>query len=160
LNLAEDQTISFTSPSGSIVTYERTSKASLKNGGSYGEEWHGTAGYRAANIISRTENDGNVIYTASFDIPDHVCHLKYVGEQDISCRHVSTFPPLAPEINVESLSNTEEKIHDKKNNIFEQIISTLGIMVLWTKKAECAQSYESEGCKVNNNTKEGNDGSR
>jgi len=159
LNFAKDQTITFESPSGSTVTYERTNKpeSSAKSSGSDYEDWHGTAGFHAANVIVRKSEDGNNIYTGSFVISRHICNLKHVhGEHNISCRHKSTYPPKMPPRVMYDASLRKSKntniFKQRKNVSTEQVTSTLGTMVVWTKKAECAASYEDENCELNNDT--------
>merc|ERR1712154_341464 len=68
LNLHKDETITFTDPSGTAVTYKRTQKAAAaatNNGSVETKSWNGMADFRSANIITK-RRDNKETYTGSF----------------------------------------------------------------------------------------------
>merc|ERR1719232_2473336 len=113
LDLYNDETITFTTPSGNSVTYERTQDTAVVTRSSESnvtKSWNGMSEFRSANVISNRRNGDVETYTGSFVIEDHVCNLNYMNdEQVVSCQHRSTYPPkMAPRVSA-SLPKVEKK---------------------------------------------------
>jgi len=156
LDLYKDKTITFTDPSGITVTYKRTQTAEAvarRSGSDKTKSWNGMADFRSANIITG-RRDNKETFTGSFVVEDHVCNLNYKnGEQAMSCRHRSTYPPkMAPlrppkegdrKKNLRSPREEGQTIGIFSNATSSRISSAssvIDVMVVWTKKAECALS--------------------
>merc|ERR1719232_11922 len=167
LDLYNDETITFTTPSGNSVRYERTQDTAVVTRSSESnvtKSWNGMSEFRSANVISNRRNGDVETYTGSFVIEDHVCNLNYMnGEQVVSCQHRSTYPPkMAPRVSAplpkvekedhEGYLRSPEKVESKVSTSTSSS-STIDIMVLWTKNAECALSGKGKGCNVNSSTK-------
>jgi len=151
-SLSKEGKISLSTYDGKKIVFNRVHSASSKD--FYGEDRYGSS----INLHEKLGADGiNLIVGSVFDSRKNVVYqmgYNQFGKSTVRAVNATDFPP---EEHIE-LEDSRGDVSDDKipkqdfnvntNRSLSNRVDIIDVMVVWTKKAECRNTYPIEGCTI------------